>query len=217
MVAGGAAVARAGPHPWQVIRRAGDADHDDLRPDRVVRQRRAGMDGTSGSHEDTVAGAGDPGPHVRARVRSALTGSIFAMAVLAYLGDQETSLVTAVGTVAGTGLVVFFGEAYAGLLAASLASVRAVPWTEVRDELAASSMAAAPGVLAGVLLVLVDLGGSTVETGIDIALWAGVLTLTVCSVLEGRGSGRSRPVRIAAVAGSVLVGVGIILLKAALH
>ncbi|ALE73679.1 hypothetical protein FRP1_12575 [Pseudonocardia sp. EC080625-04] len=176
----------------------------------------AGMDAIPSGHGD-VAPAGELGPLARARVRSLLTGSIFAMAVLVYLGDRETTLVAAVGTVAGTGLVVFFGEAYAGLLSASLASVRAVPWTEVRDELGASSAAAAPGVLAGGILLLVDLAGSTVQTGIDIALWAGVLTLTVCSVLEGRGSHRPLPVRIAAVAGSVLLGIGIIVLKAALH
>lgn len=106
------------------------------------------MDAIPSGHGD-VAPAGELGPLARARVRSLLTGSIFAMAVLVYLGDRETTLVAAVGTVAGTGLVVFFGEAYAGLLSASLASVRAVPWTEVRDELGASSAAAAPGVLAG--------------------------------------------------------------------
>ncbi|HEY2194074.1 MAG TPA: hypothetical protein VGH76_17495 [Actinomycetospora sp.] len=165
----------------------------------------------------SVVHDGDLSTVARARLRSALTGSIFAMSVLAYLGSHETGLVAAVVTVVGTGLVIFFGEAYAGLLSASLASTAKLPRAEIREELGTSSMAAAPGVLAGVLLVLVDLLGSTVQTGIDIALWAGVLTLTALSVLEAHGSHRSLPVRVASVVGSVLVGVVVIVLKATLH
>lgn len=174
------------------------------------------MAGNSNEHDATVTETGDLSPLARAHVRAALTGSIFAMSVLAYLGDHDTSLTTAVATVVGTGLVIFFGEAYAGLLSASMASVRKVPWTEIRHELSASSMTAAPGVLAGVFLLLADLWGSTVQTGIDIALWLGVLTLTGCSVIEGYGSHRSLWVRIGSVVGSVAVGVGIIVLKAKL-
>src|SRR5918994_2063393 len=127
---------------------------------------------------DTATGSrGDLSPHARAHVRVALTGSIFAMSVLAYLGDHDTSLGKAVLTVAGTGLVIFFGEAYAGLF----------------------SMAAAPGVLAGGFLLLADLFGLPVSTAVDIALWAGVVTLTVCSVVEARSSHRSPLVRVGSV------------------
>jgi hypothetical protein len=159
----------------------------------------------------------DLSPLARARVRAAFTGSIFAMAVLAYLGDHETSLVKAVLTVVGTGLVIFFGEAYAGLFSMALASVRSLSGAEIRHELSACSMAAAPGILAGVFLLVADLLGLTVQTAIDVALWLGVLTLLGCSVLEARGSHRSLPVRIGSVAVSVVVGVGIIVLKAQLH
>ena len=175
------------------------------------------MTADSNEHDATVPQAGDSGSLARAHVRAALTGSIFAMSVLAYLGHQDTSLPRAVVTVTGTGLVIFFGEAYAGLLSAALTSVRDVPWTEIRNELRASSMAAAPGILAGAFLLLADMWGLTVQTGIDIALWLGVLTLTACSVIEGHGSHRSLPVRIGSVIGSVVVGVGIILLKTKLH
>jgi hypothetical protein len=147
----------------------------------------------------------------------ALTGSIFAMSVLAYLGDHDTSLGKAVLTVAGTGLVIFFGEAYAGLFSMALASARALPRAEVRHELSACSMAAAPGVLAGGFLLLADLFGLPVSTAVDIALWAGVVTLTVCSVVEARSSHRSLLVRVGSVVISVVVGVGIIVLKAQLH
>ena len=91
-----------------------------------------------------TGGHGDLGPHTRAKLRATLTGSIFAMSVLAYLGDHETTLTKAVLTVVGTGLVIFFGEAYAGLFSMALASVRALPAAEVRHELSACSMAAAP-------------------------------------------------------------------------
>lgn len=153
----------------------------------------------------------------RACLRAALTGSIFAMAVLAYLGNHETSLVKAVLTVVGTGLVIFLGEAYAGLLSAALASSRKLPWAEIREEVGVSSVAAGPGVLSGVLLLLTDLAGLSVQAGIDIALWLGVVTLAACSVVEAHGSHRSVPVRAASVVFSVLVGVAIIVLKAELH
>ncbi|MDD7942496.1 hypothetical protein PHK61_29190 [Actinomycetospora lutea] len=160
---------------------------------------------------------GDLGLVVRAYVRTALTGSIFAMSVLAYLGDHETTLATAVLTVIGTGLVIFFGEAYAGLLSMALSSEQALPRGEVLHELGASATAAAPGIVAGLFLLGADLAGLTVATAIDIALWLGALTLLLCSVVEARGSHRSLPIRVASVVGSVVVGVGIIILKAKLH
>jgi hypothetical protein len=139
------------------------------------------------------------------------------MSVLAYLGDHETSLAKAVTTVVGTGLVIFIGEAYAGLFSMALASVSALPTVEVRHELSACSMAAAPGVLAGAFLLLTALLGFTVQTAIEVALWLGVLTLVICSVIEAHGSHRSLLVRIGSVAASVVLGVGIIVLKAQLH
>jgi hypothetical protein len=166
---------------------------------------------TAAKHPDDLS------PLARAGVRAALTGSIFAMSVLAYLGDHETSLVKAVLTVAGTGLVIFFGEAYAGLFSMALASVRSLSGVEIRHELGACSMAAAPGILAGAFLLLADVLGLTVQTAIDVALWLGVLTLVVCSVIEARGSHRSLSVRVGSVVVSVVLGVGIIVLKAQLH
>jgi len=78
-------------------------------------------------------------------------------------------------------------------------------------------MAAAPGVLAGAFLLIADVLGSTVPTAIDVALWSGVLTLVACSVVEARGSHRSPLFRVGSVAVSVVLGVGIIVLKAQLH
>ena len=164
-----------------------------------------------------TGGHGDLGPHTRAKLRATLTGSIFAMSVLAYLGDHETTLTKAVLTVVGTGLVIFFGEAYAGLFSMALASVRALPAAEVRHELSACSMAAAPGVLAGAFLLIADVLGTAVPTAIDVALWLGVLTLVAVSVVEARGSHRSPLFRVGSVAVSVVLGVGIIVLKAQLH
>ncbi|MCD2195228.1 hypothetical protein LQ327_17815 [Actinomycetospora endophytica] len=171
------------------------------------------------SEEPKIAGSsrGDLSPHTRARLRAALTGSIFAMSVLAYLGDHETSLGPAVLTVVGTGVVIFFGEAYAGLFSMALATVRSLPAEEIREELSACSTAAAPGVAAGLFLLVADLFGLGVQAAIDVALWLGVLTLVLCSAIEARDSHRSLPVRAGWVVVSVLVGVGIIALKARLH
>lgn len=153
----------------------------------------------------------------QAHYRAALTGSIFAMSVLAYLGAHQTDIVGAVVTVAGTGLVIFFGEAYAGLVSASLASVEKLPRSEIQQELGASLFAAGPGVLAAVVLLVSHGVGLAVQTGIDIALWLGVLGLTGCSIAEGVGSRRSAALRIASVVASVMIGVVIIVLKAKLH
>ncbi|WP_133252070.1 hypothetical protein [Actinomycetospora cinnamomea] len=139
------------------------------------------------------------------------------MSVLAYLGDEATSTAKAVLTVAGTGIVVAFGEAYAGLLSAALASAQKLPAAEIREELGVCATTAAPGLLAGAFLLLADLIGLTTRTAINGALWLGVLTLTLCSVVEARGSRRSLLVRWGSVAASVVLGVGIIVLKAQLH
>ncbi len=171
------------------------------------------------SPEDHEASAAEHGPHsgLQPHYRAALTGTIFAMSVLAYLGGHDTDLRGAVLTVAGTGVVIFFGEAYAGLLSASLASVRKLPRSEIGRELGASSLAAGPGVLAALVLLVAEGLGLAVQTGIDVALWLGVLALTGCSVAEGRGSQRSAALRVASIAASLLVGVVIIVLKAKLH
>ena len=152
-------------------------------------------------------------PHYRA----VLTGTIFAMSVLAYLGGHETDVAGAVVTVVGTGLVIFFGEAYAGLLSAALASEQKLARSEIGRELGASSLAAGPGVLAALVLLLTSAVGVWVQTGIDVVLWLGVVALTGCSIAEGRGSRRSTPARVASIAASVVVGVVIIVLKAKLH
>jgi hypothetical protein len=171
----------------------------------------AGEPGTDAAHADAL------GPLGRAGVRATLTGSIFAMSVLAYLGDHGTTLVAAVVTVAATGLVIFFGEAYAGLFSMALASARPLTGAQVREELGACSLAAAPGILAGAVLLVADLLGLGVDTAVDVALWLGVLTLFVGSVVEAHGSHRSLPVRFGSVVVSVVLGVGIIVAKAALH
>jgi hypothetical protein len=173
---------------------------------------------TTDEHDSTrTAERGEVGAWARPALRAALTGTIFAMSVLAYLGDHDTSLGKAVVTVAGTGVVIFLGEAYAGVLSAALASDARLSRAEMRLEVGASAMAAAPGVLAGVFLVVVHALGLAVQPAIDLALWLGVVTLALCSVLEGYGSHRTTPVKIASVAASIVLGIVIIILKAELH
>ncbi|NMO88292.1 hypothetical protein [Actinomycetospora sp. TBRC 11914] len=169
-----------------------------------------------GQRADT-SGPGDLGHGARAALRAALTGTIFAMSVLAYLGDHETALGKAVVTVAGTGIVIFLGEVYAGLLSAALASSERLSRTEITVEIGASATAAVPGVLAGLLLLVLSSLGLAVGPSIDAALWLGVVTLALCSILEGHGSHRTVPFKIAMVVVSILLGVVIIVLKAELH
>jgi hypothetical protein len=171
----------------------------------------------SREHHDAGGSEDEPRDGLQPHYRAMLTGTIFAMSVLAYLGAHETGIVGAVVTVVGTGFVIFFGEAYSGLLSAALASAHELPRSEITRELGASSLAAGPGVLAALVLLLTSVVGWGVQTGIDVALWLGVLALTGCSIAEARGSRRSAAARIASVATSVAVGVVIIVLKAKLH
>ena len=166
-----------------------------------------------------VAAAGEVGmsKHAQSRTRAALSGTIFVMSVLAYLGDHETTILRAVLTVVGTGVVIFFAEAYAGLMVAALSSVRRLPGGEIRAELGACSTAAAPGALAGIVLLVADLVGLSAQAGINIALWGGVAGLTVCSFVATHAARRSRGVQIGMVVASVIVGSVIVLLKAKLH
>ncbi|MHC1562148.1 hypothetical protein ACR9E3_24560 [Actinomycetospora sp. C-140] len=153
----------------------------------------------------------------RAALRAALTGTIFAMSVLAYFGNHDTGLGEVVASVVGTGIVIFLGEAYAGLLSAALASYDRLPRAEVRHELGVCAFAAGPGVLAGLFLLLGRALGLTVPVSVDVALWLGVLTLALCSTVESVGSHRPVPIKIFSVAVSVVLGVAIIAIKAALH
>lgn len=139
------------------------------------------------------------------------------MSVLAYLGDHETDTTTAIVMVVGTGIVIFFAEAYAGLMARSLGSVRPLRAPLIRGEAAASSTAAAPGIVAGVVLLIADLANLDVQVAINVALWLGVAGLTGCSILASRAARRSVGVQAGLVLASVVVGAVIVLLKAKLH
>jgi hypothetical protein len=151
------------------------------------------------------------------RVRSAVYGTIIAMSVLAYLGDQEPGpWVTAV-TVGGTGIVIFLAEAYAEVVAQAFSGPAASPVHEVRAALLRTYWAAVPGLAAGIVLLVTALLRLPVSTRIDITLWIGVAALAGCSILAGRAAHRRPAVRVAWTLGSVAVGSVIVLLKAALH
>jgi hypothetical protein len=51
-------------------------------------------------------------------------------------------------------LAALLGEVYAGLVSASLASARTLPRSEIGRELGVSSLAAGPGVLAALVLLI---------------------------------------------------------------
>jgi hypothetical protein len=162
--------------------------------------------GTAERHEASSA---------RGPIRSAVYGTVIAMSVLAYLGDHDTGPGTAVVTVVGTGVVIFFAEAYAGLMAVALAEGRRVA-PEVRHEVGVSAYAAVPGVMAGLVLLVTALFGLDVATRIDVTLWVGVAALTVLGAVGGRSQGRTT-MRVLWTLASLLVGVLIVVLKAALH
>lgn len=152
----------------------------------------------------------------RGPVRSAVYGTVIAMSVLAYLGDHEPAPGVAALTVACTGIVIGLAEAYAGLLAGALADGTRVVASDVRHELRESSFAAAPGLVAGVVLLVTALLGLGIAVRIDVALWIGVATLGVCGGLAGR-TRRRTTTRVVWTVASLALGVVIVLLKAAVH
>ena len=85
----------------------------------------------------------ESGDRLAGRVRSAVYGTIIAMSVLAYLGDQDPGpWVTAV-TVGGTGIVIFLAEAYAEVVGQAFSGTAASSAHEVRAALRAPGSASA--------------------------------------------------------------------------
>jgi hypothetical protein len=157
------------------------------------------------------------GERLAGRTRAAVYGTVIAMSVLAYLGDHEPGpWVTAV-TVAGTGVVIFLAEAYAEVLGRAFTGAAAPSARHIGAALRHSAWAAVPGLLAGVVLLVTALLGVGLSLRIDIALWVGVAALAVCSLLAGRAAHRRPAVRAAWTLASIVVGVVIVALKAALH
>lgn len=151
------------------------------------------------------------------RLRASVYGTLLAMSVLAYLGDYDPGPGVAAVTVAGTGVAIFLCETYAGQLARTLTGPPHSGRRTLRHVAEESIGTAVPGVVAGLLLGVLTLTGLDVGVRIDITLWVGVAALAVLSVLGGRAARRRPAVQLAWAAASLVVGSGIVLLKAALH
>jgi len=151
------------------------------------------------------------------RVRSAVYGTVIAMSVLAYLGDHEPAPGVTALTVAATGVVICLAEAYAELMAHALAGPSAPSAAEIRAALGQSSWAAAPGVVAAIVLLGTALLRIDLSVRIDVTLWLGVAALAVCSILAGRAAHRRPAVQVAWTLASLVVGSAIVALKVALH
>jgi hypothetical protein len=159
----------------------------------------------------------EPDERLAGRVRSAVYGTIIAMSVLAYLGDQEPGPWVTALTVGGTGIVIFLAEAYAEVVGQAFSGAAASSVREVGAALRRTWWAAVPGLAAGVVLLATALLGFPVATRIDITLWIGVAALAACSILAGRAAHPRPAVRVAWALGSIVVGSAIVLLKAAVH
>ncbi|GAA4735347.1 hypothetical protein [Actinomycetospora chibensis] len=155
--------------------------------------------------------------HAATRVRAAIYGTVIAVSVLAYLGDHEPGPWVTALTVAGTGIVIFLAEAYTEVVGRAYTGVAARLAHELRAALQRSAWAAVPGLVAGVVLLVLALLRIDLSTRIDITLWVGVAALAVCSALAGRATHRRPVVRVAWTVASILVGSTIVALKAALH
>jgi hypothetical protein len=151
------------------------------------------------------------------RLREAVYGTIVMLSVLAVLSERERSAAAAALTVAGTSLVLFFAEVYAGSVAERIRLGR-VPGLASMRRLAAGAWPVAT--VTGWPLVLLGLAGLGViktATALMLAVWLAVAALGVWGWRAGE-MGHSRLIgRLWSTALDLAVGLGIVALKVAFH
>jgi hypothetical protein len=175
-------------------------------------------------------GAADPSVEVRdpghvgernrvgvERLREAVYGTIVMLSVLAVLSERERSAAAAALTVAGTSLVLFFAQVYAGSVAERIRLGR-VPGPAGLRRLAAGAwpVAAVTG-WPLVLLGLAGLGVIKTATALTLSVWLAVVALGGWGWSAGQ-IGHSRLIgRVWSTALDLAVGLGIVALKVAFH
>jgi hypothetical protein len=150
-------------------------------------------------------------------MREAVYGTIVLLSVLAVLSERDRSAATAALSVAGTSLVLFFAQVYAGSVAERVRLGRE-PGLANLSRLAADAWpVAAVTVWPLVLLGLSGLGVLKTATAIVLSMWLCVAALGIWGWRAGQ-IGHSRMLaRLLSTALDVAVGLVIVALKVAFH
>ena len=187
--------------------------------------RRGGSEGPAGAEPETGPSveAGQParpeeGDHRGVeRLREAVYGTIVVLSVLAVLSERERSATAAAFSVAGTSLVLFFAQVYAGSVAQRIRLGRAPGLASLRRLAVDSWPVAAVTGWPLALLGLAGLGVVKTSTAIMLAMWLAVAALAVWGWRAGQiGQGRMIG-RLWSTALDLAVGLGIVALKVAFH
>ena len=151
------------------------------------------------------------------RLREAVYGTIVVLSVLAVLSEHERSAATAALTVAGTSLVLFFAQVYAGSVAERV-QLGLLPGLDSLRRLAFGAWpVVAVTVWPLVLLGFAGLGLIETTTAITVAVWLAVAALGIWGWRAGQ-IGHSRLAgRLWSTALDLAVGLGIVALKVAFH
>jgi hypothetical protein len=189
----------------------------------MSRRRRSWRTNGSPDAAGLSADARDPGPvkeldHVGVeRLREAVYGTIVMLSVLAVLSERDWSAAAAALTVAGTSLVLFFAQVYAGSVAERI-RLGVVPGLASLRRLAAGAwpVAAVTG-WPLLLLGLAGLGVIKTATALTLSVWLAVAALGLWGWRAGQ-IGHSRLTgRLLSTALDLAVGLGIVALKVAFH
>jgi hypothetical protein len=160
----------------------------------------------------------DPGAEDQrgvARLREAVYGTIVVLSVLAVLSESERSANIAALSIAGTSLVLFFAQVYAGSVAERIRLGREPGLGDLRRLAADSWPVAAVTLWPLVLLGLAGLGVMETATAIALAMWLAVAALGVWGWRAGQ-IGHSRVIgRLWSTALDLAVGLVIVGLEVA--
>jgi hypothetical protein len=151
------------------------------------------------------------------RLREAVYGTIVMLSVLVVLSERERSAAAAALTVAGTSLVLFFAEVYAGSVAERIRLGRVAGLASMRRLAVGAWPVATVTGWPLVLLGLAGLGVIRTSTALMLAVWLAVAALGVWGWRAGV-MGHSRLTgRLWSTALDLAVGLGIVALKVAFH
>ncbi len=119
--------------------------------------------------------------------------------------------------VAFTVLVLLVARVYAEVLGSWSKERRAPSWQQVRQTVLAK-LPMLTVITAPVAILLLGVFEAVDDTNaINLALYACVGELVAIAWYASRGAGASRPQSLIAVAAAVLIGAGVVIMKAALH
>ena len=155
--------------------------------------------------------------HTVERLREAVYGTIILLSVLAVLSEKEPSALDAGLSVAGTAVVLFLAQVYAGSVAERILLERAAGRASWRRLASESWPVVTVTLWPLVLITLSALGVMRTAVAVSLSTWLAVVALGVWGWLAGVIGHDRLPGRLWSCARSLAVGLAIVALKVAFH